>query len=146
MRRRRKNRKRKEIKCTRYVLLKDVPSMSRKEEYVGVMEQRTVLRNILAAMKDVPTMLSREEYVEGTVPRPNSAVMKDVLTLLSKEEYVKGMVLRSSSVATRDAPTKPRKEVYVLDTRYKEVEITCKTNGCTKRNVAMREYHLHRKE
>ena len=65
MRRRRKNRKRKEFKCTRYVLLKDVPSMPRKEEYVGVMEQRTVLRN--AATKDVPSMLSKEEYAEGTV-------------------------------------------------------------------------------
>ena len=30
--------------------------------------------------------------------------------------------------------------------QYKEAEIMCKTNGCAKRNVAMIEYHLHRKE
>ena len=40
--------------------------MLRKEEYVGVTEQRTVLKD--ATTKDVPIMLFEEEYVLGMAP------------------------------------------------------------------------------
>ena len=113
MRRRRKNRKRKEFKCTRYVLLKDVPSMPRKEEYVGVTEQRTKLRN--AATTDVPTLLREEEYVSCMVPRRSSAAMKGVPIVPRKEECVSGMVQRYyvKLAVMKDAPTNQFKEEYV---------------------------------
>ena len=91
--------------------------MSRKEDYVGVMEQRTKLRN--AATKDVPTLLREEEYASCMVPRRRSVAMKDATTDQFKEEYVQVMVQRERGIhipaGMKDALTLLSKEEYVLN-------------------------------
>ena len=99
MRRRRKNRKRKEFKCTRYVLLKDVPTKSSKEEYVGDMVQRHIVTT-----KDVPMKSTEEEYALGMVQSQRLADTKDVPVLVRKGEFVSNMV-QSKNAVMMSVPT-----------------------------------------
>mgnify|MGYP000618376778 CR=1 FL=1 len=64
----------------RYVLLKDVPTKPRKEEYAVGMVQVKCVRYVL--LKDVPSTLIKEEYVGGMEQRTRNASTKDVPTLL----------------------------------------------------------------
>ena len=48
-------------KRRRLVVMKDVPTKFKKEEYVGNMVPRILVTS--AATKDVPTMLRKEEFV-----------------------------------------------------------------------------------
>ena len=111
------------------VLLRDVPVLLRREEYVSNMAQSKrstlvvmkdeqtkfrkeecandmVQRLRLVVMMDVRTKLSKEGYASSTVQRLRLAVMKDVPTKLSKEEFVSNMVQRGTLAVMKDVPTK----------------------------------------
>ena len=69
------------------VAMKDAPNMSRKEEFVGSIEQRTFQRLLLileklAATKDAPNTWSKEGYVcgMGQSELAKDAAMKDAPT------------------------------------------------------------------
>jgi len=70
------------------VIMKDAPTMPRKEEFVV----GTVQRSKYAAQKDAPIKSRKEEFAIGTGQRKNhkSLVMKDAPTMSRKEEFVKG--------------------------------------------------------
>ena len=57
-------------------------------------------------IKDVPTLSRKGEYVVDMVQRSNDAVMKDVTVMRRKEESVLDMVQRSNDAATKDALTR----------------------------------------
>ena len=63
--------RRRKRKCTRYVLMKDVPTMLFKEEYVLNMAQSVHLLRY-AVTKDVQTMTRKEGYVSDMVQKEQS--------------------------------------------------------------------------
>ena len=66
------------------VVMRGVPTMYRKEEFVLDMVPRR--RERLAVMKDVPNMHRRKEYVLDMVQRLRLVAMRNVPTSLSREE------------------------------------------------------------
>ena len=96
-----------------YVVMKGVPTKSRKEEYVSGMVPR--LRSSSAAMKGVPINLRKEEYVSGMVLSVHPlklVVMKGVPSMFREEEYVGATEIIRNAV-TKDVQTKLFKEEYV---------------------------------
>jgi len=100
--------KRRRRTLARYVLLTDVSSMLRKEENALNM----VPRSRYAGMKDVPTKSRKEDYVGGMV-NVKFVVMMNVSSMLRKVDCAIGMVPRPSSAVMKDVPSMPRKEEYV---------------------------------
>ena len=95
-----------------HVVMKGVPTKSRKEEYVSGMVPRS--RSSSAAMKGVPAMLFKEEYAVGMVLSVHPlklVVMKGVPSMFREEEYVGATeIIRIRNAVTKDVQTKLFKE------------------------------------
>ena len=85
---------------SRLAVIKDVQIKLSMEAFVSDTVQK--LRDVV--MKDVPTLLFREEYVSGMVQlkRGRLVVMEDVPIMLSKEEFAKDMVLKLRDEGLKD--------------------------------------------
>ena len=95
------------------VLLRDVPVLLRREEYVSNMAQSK--RSTLVVMKDEQTKFRKEECANDMVQRLRLVVMMDVRTKLSKEGYASSTVQRLRLAVMKDVPTKLSKEEFVKD-------------------------------
>ena len=113
---------------------KDAPIKQRREEYVGVTEQRTVLR--LAAMKDVPTMFRREEFVASMVQsKPvKLAAKKDVPIKSRKEECVEDMVHEEKSCI--------RERLFIINNTMHNV-IHCWIKFCISLHIDRKSIFFH---